>query len=128
VDAASPGASRRPWPSPVFARLGFPLVPLRGLTYRRGRLHLTLRTGELLDPLQGLCRGASPVGSRLAAAVSYRAAWSLPGPDFHRLVSVSLHEVAVSSISTSFHRCLAGWARRNRVNFSLLLIHWTPLR
>jgi len=78
------------------------------------------RLRELLDPLQGLCRGASPVGSRLAAAVSYRAAWSLPGPDFHRLVSVSLHEVAVSSISTSFHRCLAGWARRNRVNFNPL--------
>ena len=52
-----------------------------------------LRTGELLDPLKGLCHDASPVGSRLAAAVSYRAAWSLPGPDFHRLVSVNLHEV-----------------------------------
>ena len=94
VDAASPGASRRPWPSPVFARLGSPLVPLRGLPCRRGRLHLTLQTGELLDPLKGLCHGASPVGFRLAAAVSYRAAWSLPGPDSHRLVSVSLREFA----------------------------------
>lgn len=52
-----------------------------------------LRTGELLDPLKGLCHGASPVGSRLAAAVSYRAAWSLPGPDSHWLVDVSLHEI-----------------------------------
>jgi hypothetical protein len=51
-----------------------------------------LRTGELLDPLQGLCHDASPVGSRLAVAISYRAAWSLPGPDFHRLASVSLHK------------------------------------
>jgi hypothetical protein len=51
-----------------------------------------LRTGELLGPLKGLCHGASPVGSRLAAAVSYRAAWSLPGSDFHRLVSVILRE------------------------------------
>ena len=73
-----------------------------------------LRTGELLDPLKGLCHGASPVGSRLAAAVSYRAAWSLPGPDFHRLVGVSLRKVTVSSISTSFLWCLAGWARLNR--------------
>src|SRR5215471_17374948 len=30
LDAASPGASRRPWPSPVLARLGSPLLPLRG--------------------------------------------------------------------------------------------------
>ncbi len=52
-----------------------------------------LRTGELLDPLEGLCHDASPVGSRLAAAVSYRAAWSLPGPDSHRLVDVSLREI-----------------------------------
>ncbi len=52
-----------------------------------------LRIGELLDPLKGLCHGASPVGSRLAAAVSYRAAWSLPGLDSHRLVDVSLHEI-----------------------------------
>lgn len=74
--------------------------PCGGLPYRRGRLHVMLRTGELLDPLKGLCHGASPVGSRLAAAVSYRAAWSLPGPDFHRLVSVNLHEVTVSSMST----------------------------
>ena len=51
-----------------------------------------LRTGELLDPLKGLCHGASPVGSRLAVAVSYRAAWSLPGPVSHRLVNVSSHE------------------------------------
>ncbi len=77
-----------------------------------------LRTGELLDPLQGLCHGASPVGSRLAAAVSYRAAWSLPGPDFHRLVSVSLHKVTVSSISTSFLGCLVNWARQTRVNIA----------
>lgn len=55
-----------------------------------------LRTGELLDPLKGLCHDASPVGSRLATAVSYRAAWSLPGPDFHRLVSVTLREQPVS--------------------------------
>jgi len=46
--------------------------------------------------LKGLCHGASPVGSRLAAAISYRAAWSLPGPDFHRLVSVISHEATYS--------------------------------
>ena len=107
VDAASPGASRRPWPSPDFARLGSPLVPLRGLPYRRGRLHVMLRTGELLDPLKGLCHGASPVGSRLAAAVCYRAAWSLPGPDSHWLVDVILHEITSSLQSTSFLGCPA---------------------
>jgi hypothetical protein len=48
-----------------------------------------LWTGGLLDPLKGLCHDASPVDSRLAAAVSYRAAWSLPGPDFHRLAGVN---------------------------------------
>ena len=57
-----------------------------------------LRTGELLGPLQGFCHGASPVGFRLAAAVSYRAAWSLPGPDSHRLVNVSLHELTLCPI------------------------------
>ena len=51
-----------------------------------------LRTGELLDPLKDLYHGASPVGPRLAAAVSYRAAWPLPEPDSHRLVDVSLHQ------------------------------------
>lgn len=30
MGAAFPGASRRPWPSPVFARLGSSLVPLAG--------------------------------------------------------------------------------------------------
>ena len=73
-----------------------------------------LRTGELLDPLKGLCHGASPVGSRLAAAVSYRAAWSLPGPDFHWLVSVNLRATRFAD-PTSFRGCLAIWARRNRV-------------
>ena len=61
-----------------------------------------LRTGKLLDPLQGLCHGASPVGSRLAVAVSYRAAWSLPGPVSHRLVDVSFHENALTLSQTSF--------------------------
>ena len=93
VDAASPGASRRPWPSPVLARLGSPLLPLRGLPYRRGRLRFMLRTGESLALHRGLCHGASPVGSRLAAAVNYRAAWSLPGPDSHRLVDAGLSEI-----------------------------------
>jgi len=77
-----------------------------------------LRTGELLDPLKGLCHGASPVSSRLAAAVSYRAAWSLPGPDFHRLVSVISHEATYSSV-TSFLGCLVIWARPNRGNLTL---------
>jgi hypothetical protein len=57
-----------------------------------------LRTGKLLDPLKGLCHGASPVGSRLAAAVSYRAAWSLPEPDSHRLVNVGLREITLCPI------------------------------
>ncbi|HXX40341.1 MAG TPA: hypothetical protein VEP50_19660, partial [bacterium] len=43
-------------------------------------------------PNGGLCHGATPVGSRLAAAVSYRAAWSLPEPVSHRLVDVDLCE------------------------------------
>ena len=61
-----------------------------------------LRTGELLDPLKGLCHGASPVGSRLAVAVSYRAAWSLPGPVSHRLVDVNFHESNPACSLTSF--------------------------
>jgi hypothetical protein len=81
--------------------------PCGGLTCRRGRLHLMLRTGELLDPLKGLCHGASPVGSRLAAVVSYRAAWSLPGPDFHWLVGVILRKTTSPRRSTSFLRCPA---------------------
>jgi len=56
-------------------------------------LAFMLRTGESLALHRGLCHGASPVGSRLAAAVSYRAAWPLPGLDFHRLVDVSLREI-----------------------------------
>ncbi len=66
-----------------------------------------LRTGELLDPLEGLCHGASPVGSRLAVAVSYRAAWSLPGPALHRLVDVSFHENALDDPSRLLSGALA---------------------
>ena len=88
--------------------------PCGGLPYRRGRLHVMLRTGELLDPLKGLCHGASPVGSRLAAAVSYRAAWSLPGPDFHWLVSVNLRGTRFADpppfVGARY------WARPNRGN------------
>jgi hypothetical protein len=61
-----------------------------------------LRTGKLLDPLKGLCHGASPVGSRLPVAVSYRAAWSLPGPVSHRLVDVSFHECTFTFSLASF--------------------------
>ncbi len=99
---------RRFAPSVAFARFCQTRLlfgpPCGGLTCRRGRLHLMLRTGELLDPLKGLCHGASPVGSRLAAAVSYRAAWSLPGPDSHWLVDVILHGITSSRRSTSFLR------------------------
>ena len=93
VDAASPGASRRPWPPPTSTGLGSPSFPSRGWLYRRGRLRFMLRTGESLALHRGLCHGASPVGSRLAAAVNYRAAWSLPGPDSHRLVDAGLSEI-----------------------------------
>ncbi len=61
-----------------------------------------VRTGESLDPLEGLCHGASPVGSRLAVAVSYRAAWSLPEPVLHRLVDASFHESNPTRSLTSF--------------------------
>ena len=37
-----------------------------------------------------LCHDASTVGSPLPPATSYRAAWSLPGPDFHRQAHRSL--------------------------------------
>ncbi len=71
-----------------------------------------LRTGKLLDPLKGLCHGASPVGSRLAVAVSYRAAWSLPGPVSHRLVDVGFHECSLTFRFTSFPEpSFAGHAR-----------------
>ena len=73
VDAASPGTSRRPWPSPVLARLGSPLLPLRGLPYRRGRLRFMLRTGELLDPLTG------PLSRRFAGRLSPGGGRQLPG-------------------------------------------------
>jgi len=111
LGAACPGASRRPWPSPTFTGLGSLLVPLRGLSCRRGRLHFMLRTGELLDPQKGLRHDASPVGSRLAAVTSYRAAWSLPGPDSHRLVDASLCEIPPLPNFTSFLGCPATWAR-----------------
>jgi hypothetical protein len=70
-----------------------------------------LRTDELLVPLRDLCHGASPVGSRLAAAVNYRAAWSLPGPDFHRLVSVSYARSPNTSPPPSLGASLSGHAR-----------------
>ena len=85
--------------------------PCGGLPYRRGRLHVMLRTGKSLDPLKGLCHDASPVGSRLAAVTSYRAAWSLPGPDSHRLVDASLCEIPPLPNFTSFLGCPATWAR-----------------
>jgi len=60
VGAASPGASRRPWPSPTSTGLDSPLFPFRGWLYRRGRLRFMLRTGESLALHCGLCHGASP--------------------------------------------------------------------
>jgi hypothetical protein len=74
----------------------------------------------LLDPLKGLCHGASPVGSRLAAAVSYRAAWSLPGPDFHRLVSVILREHPFPPIHL-LPRVARYWARPKRGHLIFLM-------
>ena len=47
LGVAFPGASRRLWPSPTPTGLGSPVLPLRGSLYRRGRLHVMLRTGEL---------------------------------------------------------------------------------
>src|SRR6516165_7484008 len=50
-----------------------------------------LRTGRsLVPPSEDFVHGASPAGSRLTVAVSYRAAWSLPEPVSHRLVDVDL--------------------------------------
>ena len=70
-----------------------PCYPLGARFIDAAGLAFMLRTGESLALHRGLCHGASLVGSRLAAAVSYRAAWPLPGLDFHRLVDVSLREI-----------------------------------
>lgn len=87
-----------------------------------------LRTGEVRDPLKGLCHGASPAGSRLAAAVSYRAAWPLPGPDSHWLVDVILRAITSLGRSTSFLRCPAT-GRRNRGKVYIARERfWIPLR
>ncbi len=38
----------------------------------------------------------------LALGACYRAPWRLPGPDLHRLVNTSLHEIASSLNITSY--------------------------
>ena len=77
-----PSASPLPWPSPLRARLGSPLLPpCRGGTFRRGRLHFMLRTGGLLTLLPRAFPRASSFGSPFTmAAVLQR--WL--GPSFGR--------------------------------------------
>lgn len=81
-----------------------------------------LRTGESLALHRGLCHGAPPVGSRLAVAVSYRAAWTLPEPDSHRLVDVRLRENNPVPSLPSFRGLSLSGHSRIQVN------HESPLR
>lgn len=66
---------------------------------------LSLRTGQLLHP-------ASHAASRRRTGPHYRGPWRLPGPDFHRLVALSLSSGYVTTTSLSSLRPLC-WAHRN---------------
>src|SRR4029453_5558249 len=81
----------RPWPSPLECRLGSLLARLRGDSYRRRRLLLMLRTGQL--------HRAPPRPRDLARrrGPRYRGPWRLPGPDSHRLAAVSLRSATPSA-------------------------------
>ncbi len=88
--AALPRASRVPWPSPSYPRLGS-LLSLSGLFFDDAAgftscygLSICSHSAELL------CHGASTLGSLHQLPVSYEATWLLPRPDFHRLVVPSL--------------------------------------
>ena len=87
--AACPRASPLPWPSPNTPGLGSLLAPEGGFcSTRQASLHAADRW---LAPSQ---RGLGPALRRLGLPERRRAAptvaWSLPWPDFHRQVVVSL--------------------------------------
>jgi len=73
-----------------------------------------LRTGRsLVPPSEDFVHGASPAGSRLTVAVSYRAAWSLPEPVSHRLVDVDLCGSNPFWTITSFPESPAIWVHQD---------------
>jgi hypothetical protein len=61
-----------------------------------------LRAARLLPQLGLATLRFSPRRFPLALGACYRAPWRLPGPDLHRLVNTSLHEIAYPRGITSF--------------------------
>ena len=92
LGAAAPSSSHRPWPSPSRSGLGSrSFLPSQACLRRVHRLpHRTDR--PLARRPRRLCHGASTLGSPLAPATSYGAAWPLPRPDFHRRVHRRLQD------------------------------------
>ena len=81
-EAASPESSPLPWPSLWLRSSALP-CPLSGLTCRRCRIPIMVRTAGLHLLLGGILRFATP-GYPRAAGACYVALWRLPRPDFHR--------------------------------------------
>ena len=92
LGAAAPSSSHRPWPSPSRSGLGSrSFLPSQACLRRVHRLpHRTDR--PLARRPRRLCHDASTLGSPLAPATSYGAAWPLPRPDFHRQVHRRLQD------------------------------------
>jgi hypothetical protein len=71
-----------------------------GLSLRRGRLHLTLRTARSLPPKGLSTLGFDPTRFQTEPPACYRASRQLPGPDSHRQATTSLCWITIY-ISTS---------------------------
>ncbi len=88
LGAALPGSSRRPSAFAVTLAARLLLFPFR--VHSRGdRIHVKLRTEQLLPP-----KGLSTLGFGArrfppTPPVCYPASWHLPGPDSHRLANAS---------------------------------------
>ena len=79
-----------------------PLVPLQGLASRGGRIHSCCGLSGCFLDFRLLTLRFSARRFHPTLGVCYRAPWCLPGPDSHRLVNTSLHEIAFSLAITPF--------------------------
>jgi hypothetical protein len=79
-----------------------PLPARRRHFSRRGRLRLTLRTGQVAPPQKGVSTlGFDPAHFQTEPPACYRASWRLPGRDSHPLATTSLCSIRSSQSATS---------------------------
>jgi hypothetical protein len=97
---ASPRSSPVPWPSPNGERLGSVSFPPQngGMYHDAAGFASSYGPRARSTPNGAFVVALRRIGSLLAPATSYTAAWSLPWPDLHRLVEHSFQDAPPSNI------------------------------